>query len=42
MADYREMRQPEIDLVDFFQTSPLTGVELDLKRARDTGREIEL
>ena len=42
MADYRRMRQPETDLVDFFQASPLAGVELDLERARDTGREIEL
>ncbi len=42
MADYRNMRQPETDLVDFFQTSPLAGVELDLERAQDTGREIEL
>ena len=42
MDDYRRMRQPETDLVEFMQTSPLAGVELDLERARDTGREIEL
>ncbi len=42
MADYKKMRQPETDLVEFMQTSPLTGVELDLERDRDTGREIEL
>ncbi len=42
MADYRRIRQPETDLVEFFQASPLTGVELDLERAPDTGREIEL
>ena len=42
MADYRRLRQPETDLVDFFRTSPLAGVELDLERVRDTGREIEL
>lgn len=29
-------------LVDFFQHSPLCGIELDLTRDRDTGREIEL
>lgn len=42
MDDYRRMRQPETDLVEFMQTSPLAGVDLDLERARDTGREIEL
>ena len=25
MDDYRRLRQPEIDLVDFFQASPLAG-----------------
>ncbi len=42
MEDYRKMRQPETDLVEFMQTSPLAEVELDLERAPDTGREIEL
>jgi hypothetical protein len=28
-------------LVQFFRDSPLVGVELDLERAQDTGREIE-
>ena len=42
MDDYRKMRQPETDLVEFMQASPLAGVDLDLERARDTGREIEL
>lgn len=37
MDDYRNMRQPETDLVGFFQGSPLSGIELDLQRARDTG-----
>ncbi len=40
--EYRKMRRRETDLVDFFQASPLAGVELDLERPRDTGREIEL
>ena len=38
MADYRRIRQPDTDLVEFFQASPLTGVELDLERTPDTGR----
>ncbi len=29
-------------LVQFFQESPLVGVELDLERDRDEGRDIEL
>ncbi len=42
MDDYRRMRRPETDLVEFMQTSPLAEVELDLERPPDTGREIEL
>jgi antitoxin Phd len=33
--------QPK-SLVQFFRESPLVGVKLDLKRDKDTGREIEL
>ena len=29
-------------LVEFFRNSPLVGLELDLVRDRDTGRDIEL
>jgi antitoxin Phd len=29
-------------LVEFFRTSPLVGVELDLERQKDEGREVEL
>jgi hypothetical protein len=29
-------------IVQFFQESPLVGVELDLQRDKDTGREVEL
>ncbi len=42
MDDYRKMRQPETDLVSFFQESPLSGVDLDLDRVRETGRDIDL
>jgi len=34
-------RQPK-SLVQFFRASPLVGLELDLERDRDTGRDIEL
>jgi antitoxin Phd len=33
--------QPK-SLVQFFRESPLMGVELDLEREKDTGRDIEL
>jgi hypothetical protein len=33
--------QPK-NLVQFFRESPLVGVELDLARQKDEGREIEL
>jgi antitoxin Phd len=34
-------RQPK-SLVQFFRESPLAGVELDLERNQDSGRDIEL
>jgi antitoxin Phd len=34
-------RQPK-SLVQFFRESPLAGVELDLERDQDSGREIEI
>ena len=34
-------RQPK-SLVQFFQESPLVGVELNLEREKDEGRDIEL
>ena len=34
-------RQPK-SLVQFFRESPLVGLELDLERDKDTGRDVEL
>ncbi len=34
-------RQPK-SIVQFFRESPLVGLDLDLERDKDTGREIEL
>lgn len=42
VEEYRKLRKPETSLVEFFQSSPLAGVELDLERSEDTGREIDL
>ena len=40
---YRKMvAKPKEGLVEFFQKSPLVGVQLDLERSRDTGRKIDL
>ena len=34
-------RQPK-NIVDFFQQSPLVGLDLDLKRDRGPGRDVDL
>ena len=34
--------QPRKNIVDFFRESPLFGVDLDLERDKDAGRDIEL
>lgn len=39
---YQELTRPRSSLSEFFRTSPLHDIELDLERSRDTGREIEL
>ena len=42
MRDYRELAAPAGNLVDFFRSSPLVGVDLQFKRAADYGREVNL
>jgi Arc/MetJ-type ribon-helix-helix transcriptional regulator len=37
-----EQPKPSKSLVDFFRESPLVGLELDLERDKDTGRDIDL
>lgn len=39
---YRQLNQPKTSLVEFFQTSPLSGVDLDLRRTASTSRDIDL
>lgn len=41
-ADYHEMLKPQLDLVQFFQNSPLVMDDLDLERDKGLPREIEL
>ena len=40
--DFGRLSRRKGKLVDFFRKSPLVGVELDLRRSRDTGRKIRL
>ena len=40
--DNDSKNKPKNDLVEFFRNSPLYGVELDLERNKDSGRDIEL
>ena len=40
VKDYENLSQPKTDLVDFFQTSPLRGVRLDVTRNKKLPREV--
>lgn len=40
--EYSRLLQPRLSLVEFLQRSPLRGVELQIERSRDTGREVDL
>ena len=40
---YRKLtRRPRGSLANFFQRSPLVGIDVDLARSRDTGRKVVL
>jgi len=40
--DYQKLIKPRVNLVNFFQTSPLAKAEFDLTRSKETPRDIEL
>lgn len=42
MKDYEKLTKTKTGLVEFFNTSPLRGVDLDLERSRESGRAIDL
>ena len=42
MRDFKKLKGAETGLVEFFQKSPLRGVELDLERRDDLPREVSL
>lgn len=39
---YQELTRPTQPLTRFFQSSPFRGINLDLERSLDTGREVDL
>lgn len=41
-SEYRNLSLREGSLAEFLGKSPLGGVDLELKRSRDTGRDIKL
>ena len=41
-AQASDRSKPKKSLVEFLRESPLVGVELNLERDKDTGRDIEL
>ena len=41
IKEFIKMTKPEQDFVDFFQSSPLHGIEIDVTRSKDTSREVE-
>ncbi len=40
--DYRKLEQPKTSLVEFFQNSPLSEIEIDLTRDKSSSRKVEL
>ena len=42
IEDYQKLNKPKSDLVSFFNTSPLSGICLDLSRDKSSSRDTEL
>ena len=40
--EYERLTRPATSLLEFFQQSPLYGLELDVERSREVGRDVEL
>ncbi len=40
VEQYQSLVRPKIDIVDFFQESPLRGEDLNLTRKKDSAREM--
>ncbi len=42
IGEYRKLTTPKTSLVDFFRSSPLRDLELDVERDKDSSREVNL
>ena len=42
IEDYQKLNKPKLDLVTFFQNSPLYDTSIDLTRDKSSSRDIEL
>ena len=42
VAEYQKICKPKKHLADVFLESPLRGIQLDLNRQKDPGRDVEL
>ena len=40
VEQYQSLVRPKVNIVDFFQSSPLRGEDLDLARRKDSAREV--
>lgn len=40
--DYLKLEQPNTSLIEFFQGSPLSKIEIDLKRDKTISRQVDL
>ena len=40
--DYRKLKQPKTSLVEFFQNSLLSKIEIDVKRDKSPSRQVDL
>lgn len=42
VEDYQKLSKPKSDLLSFFKSSPLSGINLDTARDKSPSRDIEL
>ncbi|MCF8051262.1 MAG: type II toxin-antitoxin system Phd/YefM family antitoxin [Desulfobacterales bacterium] len=42
VEQYQRLVKPTVNIVDFFQKSPLRDVDLDLTRKKDSSREVNV
>lgn len=42
VKEYRKLKQPKSNLVEFFKHSPLRNAHIDLARSKEPARKIEL